>query len=457
MTVKTPIYMDYNSTTPIDPRVVETMQPYFTDRFGNAASRSHQFGWIAEEAVDYAREQVAQLIGGTPAEIIFTSGATESDNLALKGVAHMYGMTDADKILVDALAAADAAGQIPDAADKVPARLGSIDLAAVREAGGAFEYFKAKGDHIITLETEHKAILDSAKRLEKEGFRVTYLPVEKNGLVNLDKLRDAMTDKTLLVSIMMANNEIGVVQPVKDIGALCRERGVLFHTDAVQAVGKLPIDVNDMNIDLLSISGHKMYGPKGVGAIYVRRRKPRVRVEAAFDGGGHERGMRSGTLNVAGIVGLGKAAELCRDEMSEEAERCIRLRTRLWDRFKGELEDIYLNGHPEHRLPGNLNVSFAYVEGEALIMAIKDVAVSSGSACTSASLEPSYVLRALGVGDELAHSSIRFGIGRFTTEEEIDFVGNLVVDAVKRLREMSPLYEMVKEGVDLKTIEWAAH
>ena len=457
MTIKTPIYMDYNSTTPIDPRVVEKMQPFLTEKFGNAASRSHQFGWIAEEAVDYAREQMAKLIGATPTEIIFTSGATESDNLALKGVAHMYGMTDADKFLIDALAAGHAAGTIADATDKVPARLGSIDLEAVRAGGGAFEYFKNKGDHIITVETEHKAILDSAKRLEKEGFRITYLPVQKDGRIDLDVLKAAITDKTILVSVMMANNEIGVIQPVKEIGALCREHGVIFHTDAVQAVGKVPIDVNELNIDLLSISGHKMYGPKGVGALYVRRRKPRVRLEASVDGGGHERGMRSGTLNVAGIVGLGRAAELCIEEMGSEAERSIQLRQRLWDKLSGELEDIYLNGHAEHRLPANLNVSFAYVEGEALMMAIKDVAVSSGSACTSASLEPSYVLRALGVGDELAHSSIRFGIGRFTTEEEVDFVGKLVADAVKRLREMSPLYEMAKEGIDLNTIEWAAH
>ncbi|MEO1339165.1 MAG: aminotransferase class V-fold PLP-dependent enzyme, partial [Myxococcota bacterium] len=311
MTLKTPIYMDYNSTTPIDPRVVETMQPYLTEKFGNAASRSHHYGWVAEEAVDYAREQVAKLIGATPQEVIFTSGATESDNLALKGVAHMYGMTDADKFLVQALAAGDADGSIPDATDKVPARLGSIDLAAVREAGGAFEYFKSKGDHIITLETEHKAILDSAKRLEKEGFRVTYLGVKSDGMVDLEALEAAITDRTILVSIMMANNEIGVIQPVKEIGALCRSRKVLFHTDAVQAVGKVPVNVDELNIDLLSISGHKMYGPKGVGAIYVRRRRPRVRLEASVDGGGHERGMRSGTLNVAGIVGLGRAAELC--------------------------------------------------------------------------------------------------------------------------------------------------
>ncbi len=456
MTIKTPIYMDYNSTTPIDPRVVETMQPYLTDKFGNAASRSHQYGWVAEEAVDYAREQVAKLIGATPPEIIFTSGATESDNLALKGVAHMYGMTDADKILIDALAQGHANGTIEDAASKVPARLGSVDLEAVQQAGGASTYFAAKGDHIITLQTEHKAILDSAKRLEKEGFRVTYLDVQKDGLVDLDALKAAITDKTILVSIMMANNEIGVIQPVKAIGEICRAKGVLFHTDAVQAVGKVPVDVNEMNIDLLSISGHKMYGPKGVGALYVRRRKPRVRLEASVDGGGHERGMRSGTLNVVGIVGLGRAAELCRQEMGAEAERSVQLRHRLWGKLEG-LGSVFINGHREHRLPGNLNVSFEYVEGEALMMAIKDVAVSSGSACTSASLEPSYVLRALGVGDELAHSSIRFGIGRFTTEEEVDYVGTLVVDAVNRLREMSPLYEMAQEGIDLSTIEWAAH
>ncbi len=456
MSIKTPIYMDYNSTTPMDPRVMEAMRPYLTEKYGNAASRSHRYGWVAEEAVEYAREQVAKLIGATAAEIIFTSGATESDNLALKGVAHMYGMTDADKLLVDTIAKGHAAGTLPGAEDKLPARFGRLDLDAIAQVG-AFEYFRDKGDHIITVATEHKAILDSAKRLEKEGWRVTYLPVEKNGLVDLDKLRDALTDRTLLVSVMFANNEIGVIQPVAEIGALCRQKGVLFHTDAVQAVGKVPIDVEAMKIDLLSISAHKMYGPKGVGALYVRRRRPRVRLEAGLDGGGHERGMRSGTLNVAGIVGLGKAAELCSKEMAEEASRVSGLRDRLWSRFSSELDEVFLNGHPEHRLPNNLNVSFAYVEGEAMMMAIKDVAVSSGSACTSASLEPSYVLRALGVGDDLAHSSIRFGVGRFTTEAEVDFVADLVISAVKRLREMSPLYEMVKEGIDLSTIEWAAH
>lgn len=448
--------MDYNSTTPIDPRVYEAMEPYFTNKFGNAASRSHRFGWVAEEAVEYAREQVAKLINATPAEVIFTSGATESDNLALKGVANMYGMTDADKLLIDTIAKGHVSGVLADAESKVPSRFGRLDLDEIGRVG-AFEYFKDKGNHIITVVTEHKAILDSAKRLEKEGWRVTYLPVQKDGLVSIDALKEAITDKTILVSVMFGNNEIGVVQPVKEIGQICRDRKVLFHTDAVQAVGKIPVDVEAMNIDLLSVSAHKMYGPKGVGALYVRRRRPRVRLEAGIDGGGHERGMRSGTLNVAGIVGFGKAAEICLSELSGEHDRVKELRDRLWTKFKDSLDEIYVNGHAEHRLPNNLNVSFAYVEGEALMMAIKDVAVSSGSACTSASLEPSYVLRALGVGDELAHSSIRFGIGRFTTEEEVDFVADLVIGAVRRLREMSPLYEMVKEGIDLESIEWTAH
>ena len=456
MTVKLPVYMDYNSTTPVDPRVLDAMHPFLMEAYGNAASRSHQFGWVAEEAVEKAREQVASLIGAKPAEIIFTSGATESDNLALKGVAHMYGMTVADKILLDAIAQGHKSGTLPDAADRVPARFGSVDLDAIAEEG-ATELFKSRGDHIITLVTEHKAILDSAKRLEKEGFRVTYLPVQRDGVVSLEALEKAIDDRTILVSIMMANNEIGVLQPIAEIGAMCRERGVIFHTDAVQAVGKVPVDVNAMNIDLLSISAHKMYGPKGVGALYVRRRRPRVRLEAGIDGGGHERGMRSGTLNVAGIVGFGAAAELCTREMSTEAERLEKLRFKLWNRLTESLDEIYLNGHPERRLPGNLNVSFAFVEGEALMMAIKDIAVSSGSACTSASLEPSYVLRALGVGDDLGHSSIRFGIGRFTTEEEIDYVAGRMVEAVRKLREMSPLYEMAKEGIDLNSIEWAAH
>ena len=456
MTVKLPIYMDYNSTTPIDPRVLEAMRPYLTGQFGNAASRSHQFGWVTEEAVEYAREQVANLIGASAKEIIFTSGATESDNLALKGVAKMYGMTDADKFLIDALAKAHQSGAVPDVQGKIPARFGRLDLASIAEQG-AFEYFKERGDHIITVVTEHKAILDSAKRLEKEGYRVTYLPVQKNGLVDLDVLRNTITDRTILVSIMMANNEIGVIQPVQEIGAICRERKVIFHTDAVQAVGKVPINVDELNMDLMSVSAHKMYGPKGVGALYVRRRRPRVVLEAGIDGGGHERGMRSGTLNVAGIVGLGKAAEICMKEMSEESARITALRDRLWAKLSSKLEDIYINGDAQARLPNNLNVSFAYVEGEAMMMAIKDVAVSSGSACTSASLEPSYVLRALGVGDELAHSSIRFGIGRFTTDEEIDYVADLVTAKVQKLRDMSPLYEMAKEGIDLSTIEWAAH
>ncbi|MCK6546864.1 IscS subfamily cysteine desulfurase [Myxococcota bacterium] len=456
MTLKTPIYMDYNATTPVDPRVVEAMKPFFADKFGNAASRSHQYGWIAEEAVEYAREQVAKLIGATPAEIIWTSGATESDNLALKGVAHMYGMTDADKYFLDAMAKAHRDGSIPDVASKIPGRFGSVDLDDIA-ARGAFEVFASKGDHIITVETEHKAILDSAKRLEKEGFRVTYLKVQPNGLIRLDDLEAAITPKTILVSVMFANNEIGVLQPIEEIGKLCRKHKVLFHTDAVQAVGKVPIDVNAMNIDLLSISAHKMYGPKGIGALYVRRKSPRVRLEAVIDGGGHERGMRSGTLNVPGIVGLGKAAELCTKEMKDEAERCEKLRQRLITGLRKELDELYVNGDELRRLPGNLNVSFAYVEGEAMMMAIKDIAVSSGSACTSASLEPSYVLRALGVGDELAHSSIRFGIGRFTTEEEVDYAIRLVVERTRKLRDMSPLYEMAKEGIDLTKIAWTAH
>ncbi|MGF1508759.1 MAG: IscS subfamily cysteine desulfurase [Myxococcota bacterium] len=448
--------MDYNSTTPLDPRVREAMAPYETVQFGNAASRSHQFGWVAEEAVERAREQVARLIGATPQEIIFTSGATEGDNLALKGVAHMYGMTEAEKLMLDALAKGHASGTIPNAETLVPGKFGSLDLEAIAQEG-AQNYFKKRGDHIITAVTEHKAVLDSAKRLEKEGYRVTYLPVQKDGLIRLEDLKAAITDKTILVSIMFANNEIGVIQPIKEIGAICREHGVLFHTDAVQAVGKVPVDVNEMNIDLLCISGHKMYGPKGVGALFVRRKKPRVRLEAVIDGGGHERGMRSGTLNVAGIVGLGAAAEICEREMAEEAQRLTALRQRFWNRLSASLDEIFVNGHPESRLPGNINVSFAFVEGEAMMMAIKDVAVSSGSACTSASLEPSYVLRALGVGDDLGHSSIRFGMGRFTTEEEVDYVADLVISRVKKLREMSPLYEMHKDGIDLNSIEWAAH
>jgi len=404
--VKTPIYMDNNSTTRVDPRVVEAMLPFFTEEYGNAASRSHPFGWVAEKAVEESREKIAKLIGAGAKEIIFTSGATESDNLALKGVAQMY---------------------------------------------------KKKGNHIITQATEHKAILDTCKRLEKEGCQITYLPVDRFGQVSAEQIREAITDKTILVSIMAANNEIGTLLPIKSIGKLCKEKGILFHTDAVQAVGKVAIDVNEMGIDLLSLSGHKMYAPKGIGALYVRKKDPRVRLEPQMDGGGHERGMRSGTLPVPSIVALGVACEIARNEMPEEAKRLYKLRERLRKGIMDRLPDSYLNGHPDERLPGSANISFAYVEGEGLMMGIKDVAVSSGSACTSASLEPSYVLRALGVGDELAHSSIRFGLGRFNTEEEVDFVVELVVREVNRLREMSPLYEMAQAGIDLKSIEWATH
>ncbi len=399
--------MDYHSTSPVDPRVVEAMLPYFTEKFGNAASRSHAFGWVAEEAIDVAREQVAALIGAqSEKEIVFTSGATESDNLALKGVA---------------------------------------------------EFYRDKGDHIITSVIEHKAILDTCKRLEKDGFRVTYLGVGTDGLVDPNAVRNAITDKTILVSIMLANNEIGTVQPLEEIGAITRDRGVLLHTDAVQGVGKVDFDVQKFNVDLASITSHKMYGPKGVGALYVRRSKPRVRISAQMDGGGHERGMRSGTLNVPAIVGFGKAADILRREGRAESARVASLRERLRLGLARCIDEVYLNGSLEHRLPGNLNVSFAFVEGEAMMMAIKDVAVSSGSACTSASLEPSYVLRALGVGDELAHSSIRFGLGRFTTEEEVDYVIDLVQKKVEHLRAMSPLYEMHKDGVDLKSVAWVAH
>ena len=403
--VKLPIYMDNHATTPVDPRVVEEMLPYFTNKFGNAASRNHQFGWEAEEAVEQARERIAKLIGATPKEIIFTSGATESDNLAIKGVAEMY---------------------------------------------------KEKGNHIITATTEHKAVLDTCKRLEKYGYRITYMPVQKDGLVDLDDLKRAMDDKTILVTLMAANNEIGVIQPLAEIGKLCKERGVIFHTDSTQAVGKIPMDVNKMGIDLASISAHKMYGPKGVGALYVRRKSPRVQLVAQMDGGGHERGMRSGTLNVTGIVGLGKACEIAMNEMPQESCRLAGLRNRLRDKIMGSLDEVYINGNMEHRLPNNINISFAYVEGESLLMGINDIAVSSGSACTSATLEPSYVLKALGTGDELAHSSIRFGLGRFNTEAEVDYVADKVIDTVKRLRELSPLYEMAKEGIDLKSVSWAA-
>ena len=402
--MKTPVYMDYAATTPVDPRVLEKMLPFFRERFGNAASRNHSFGWEAEEAVKRARQQVASLINAGSREIIWTSGATESNNIAVKGTA-----------------------------------------AILRE----------KGNHVITQVTEHKAVLDPCKYLEQQGFRVTYLPVDSGGVIDLEQLGRAMTEDTVLVSIMLANNEIGTIQPVGEIGRLCKERGVIFHTDATQAFGKLPIDVEAMGIDLLSCSAHKIYGPKGVGALYVRRKNPRVRCAPVLHGGGHERGMRSGTLNVPGIVGLGQAAELAREEMAE-AQRLASYRRRLWERISSQLDQVTLNGHPERHLPNLLNVSFAYVEGEALMMGFNDIAVSSGSACTSASLEPSYVLKALGVGEDLAHSSIRFSFGRFTTEEEIDYAAERVVESVRKLRQMSPLYEMAKEGIDLSKVEWQA-
>jgi cysteine desulfurase len=396
--MKLPIYMDHHATTPVDPRVLEAMLPYFTQEFGNPASRNHAFGWAAEKAVEQARQQVADLVGATPKEIVFTSCATEANNLALKGAAAMYA---------------------------------------------------EKGHHIVTCVTEHKAVLDPCHQLEKQGFHVTYLPVRQDGLIDLGELRAAITPTTILISIMTANNEIGVVQPVDEVGALAKEKGILFHTDAVQAIGKIPFDVNQVKADLVSMSGHKMYGPKGVGALYVRRRNPRVLLAEQISGGGHERGMRSGTLNVPGIVGLGKAAELCRLEMAGEGVRLRRLRDRLNERLREQLDGVYVNGSMEHRLPHSLNVSFAYVEGESLLMGINDIAVSSGSACTSASLEPSYVLKALGAGDDLAHSSIRFGLGRWTTDEEVDYVADKVAAVVRRLREMSPLYELTKEGADL--------
>ena len=405
MSLKLPIYMDNHATTRVDPRVVEAMLPYFTEVYGNAASRSHSYGWNAEKVVDAARDQVGALIGASGREIVWTSGATESDNLAIKGAA---------------------------------------------------EFYKDRGRHIITSAIEHKAVLDSCKRLEREGFEVTYLPVGTDGLVTAEAVRAAMTDKTILVSIMLANNEIGTVNPVDEIGAVVKAGGALFHIDAVQGTGKIPFDVEKAKADLVSLSAHKMYGPKGVGALYVRR-KPRVRLTAMIDGGGHERGMRSGTLNVPGIVGFGKAAELALAEMAEESARIFAMRERLRKGIQARVSDTFVNGSLEHRLPGNLNISFAYVEGEAMLMALKDVAVSSGSACTSASLEPSYVLRALGVEEEMAHTSIRFGIGRFNTDEEIDYVIDLVARKVDKLREMSPLYEMVKDGIDLKSIAWSAH
>ena len=404
--MKTPIYMDNHATTPVDPIVVEAMVPFFFEKFGNAASRNHSFGWIAEEAVENARAQVAGLISAGPKEIIFTSGATESDNLALIGAA---------------------------------------------------EFYREKGDHIITCVTEHKAILDTAHMLESKGFRVTYLEVDQQGMIDLDQLADLITDKTILVSLMAANNEIGTLHPLKEIGAITRERGVLFHTDATQGVGHMDIDVDEMKIDIASFTAHKIYGPKGIGALYVRRRKPRVRLSPIIYGGGHERGMRSGTLNVPGIVGFGKAAELMVQGGAAEKERLLYLSGRLHQGITRELDQVQLNGHPTARHPGNVNLSFAYVEGESLLMGIDDIAVSSGSACTSASLEPSYVLRALGVGDDMAHSSIRFGLGRFNGEEQVDFVIKRVVETVARLREMSPLYEMAQEGIDVSTVQWNAH
>ncbi|MFB2862529.1 IscS subfamily cysteine desulfurase [Aeromonas sp. MdU4] len=404
--MKLPIYLDYSATCPVDPRVAEKMMQCLTmdGLFGNPASRSHRFGWQAEEAVDLARNQVAELIGADPREIVFTSGATESDNLAIKGVAHFYA---------------------------------------------------SKGKHIITSKTEHKAVLDTCRQLEREGFEVTYLEPMPNGLFTLEMIENAMRDDTILVSMMHVNNEIGVIQDIKGLGELCRSRKVLLHVDAAQSVGKVEIDVEAMKIDLLSLSAHKIYGPKGIGALYVRR-KPRVRIEAQMHGGGHERGMRSGTLPTHQIVGMGEAFRIAKEEMASEHDRVMTLRQRLWDGLK-DIEAVYLNGDLEQRVSGNLNVSFAYVEGESLIMALKDLAVSSGSACTSASLEPSYVLRALGLNDELAHSSIRFSIGRFTTEEEIDYAVKLIRDSIGRLREMSPLWEMYKDGVDLNSVEWAHH
>jgi cysteine desulfurase len=402
--MKLPIYMDNHATTPVDPRVLDAMLPYFTEKFGNAASRNHSFGWEAEKAVDDARRQIAALIHADPKEIIFTSGATESDNLALKGLVEMY---------------------------------------------------REKGDHIITSVTEHRAVLDTAKRLEKQGIKVTYLPVDKDGFVNPDDVNKAITEKTILISVMMANNEIGTINPIAEIGQVAKSRGVIFHCDATQGVGKIPVDVEAMGIDLMSFSGHKIYGPKGVGALYVRRKSPRVRLAPMVDGGGHERGMRSGTLPVPLIVGFGKACEICMQVMPEESKRMIELRERLKEGILQKLDEVYLNGHLTKRLPNNLNLSFAYVEGESVLMGLKEIAVSSGSACTSATLEPSYVIRALGVGSDLAHSSIRFGLGRFNTEEEVDYVTKRVVETIQKLREMSPLYEMAKEGVDLKTVQWA--
>lgn len=400
-----PLYLDYQATTPTDPRVVEKMLPFFGERFGNPHSRTHHYGWDAEDAVEDARAQVASLIGATPKEIIFTSGATESNNLAIQGVGRFY---------------------------------------------------KDKRNHIITCVTEHKCVLDTCRHLEQDGFEITYMPVQQNGLIDLEKLDAAITDNTLMVSIMAVNNEIGVIQPIKEIGALCRAKGAFFHTDAAQAAGKIPLDVDDMNIDLMSISGHKLYGPMGIGALYVRRR-PRVRIVAMINGGGQERGMRSGTLPTPLCVGIGEACELAQKEMGAETERLKMLRTRFYDGINERLDEVFLNGDLEQRIPGNLNISFAYVEGEGLMMGVNDLAVSSGSACTSASLEPSYVLRALGVEEELAHTSLRIGLGRYTTAEEVDYAVEKIATEVIRLRAMSPLWEMAQEGIDIKSIEWADH
>jgi len=404
--MKLPIYLDNHATTPMDPEVLKAMMPFFTEVFGNAASRNHEFGWTAEAAVENARSQVAALIGASEKEIIFTSGATESNNLAIMGVAEMY---------------------------------------------------REKGNHIITSPIEHKAVLDTCHYLESKGYEITYLPVDQYGRVSPDDVRKAITPKTILVSVMMANNEIGSVNPIADIGAVCKQAGVLFHTDAVQGAGKVEIDVQKMGVDLLSLTAHKIYGPKGIGGLYVRRKGPRVRLAPMVHGGGHERGMRSGTLNVPGIVGFGKACELARKVLPEETARLRKMRDRFWSALQAELDELYLNGHPTERLPNNLNVSFAFVEGESLMMGMKELAVSSGSACTSASLEPSYVLKSIGVGEDLAHTSIRFGLGRFTTDEEVDFAIKKTIATVKKLRDLSPLYEMAKEGIDLKSVAWTGH
>ena len=406
MSLKLPIYLDYSATTPVDPRVTEKMIPYLTEIFGNPASRSHSFGWTAEAAVEEARREVAALINADPREIVWTSGATESDNLAIKGAANFYA--------------------------------------------------ESKGKHLITVKTEHKAVLDTMRELERKGFSVTYLDVQENGLIDLETLKAAITPQTSLISVMFVNNEIGVIQPIAEIGEICREKGIIFHVDAAQAAGKLPINLNELKIDLMSLSAHKVYGPKGIGALYVRR-KPRVRLEAQMHGGGHERGMRSGTLPVHQIVGMGEAFKIARLEMSEEIQRVTALRNRLLNGITADMEEVYVNGDLQNRVAGNLNISFNFVEGESMLMALKEIAVSSGSACTSASLEPSYVLRALGRNDELAHSSIRFTLGRFTTEEEVDFTLKLLHEKIGKLRDLSPLWEMFKDGIDLNSIQWSAH